>query len=817
MSTDFIKQPDHEDHPPTSPTDQEPKCEGQLELPFSISPAESFLKTLWASSDLFHTLALRDSSSGFTHIDVSDVASAAGLSTCHARNGADVFFACSEYGIPQSRRAENARCARALWLDIDVGTDKATSSSGYATLSQAEDALTAFCRSAGLPSPTYVVHSGGGLHVYWCFDTAIPRDVWRIHAGRLKALAKAHGLRADPSRTSDVASLLRVPGTLNYKYDPPAAVTLKSAAAVLSFEDFASVVEAEHARVATAGSKQSAMPNIAKLTAALRELDPDCDEPTWTLRRIAPLAAAARETSTLAVPLEELARSWSSGALRGKSSSKWATPSQSSGRSGKEVFSEVWARFRDSNDGRERTTLATIFFDAKKAGWREDATTQSDLCPETHNGYATDLIKRLAVEGHRPIGHSGRIFVVDTETCVWRPQTHDAVVRSVSETYDGRKGCTRRADYLAIAAQAVSLVDSPEFFDQAPAGLACVQTFYRVDKGAVLTEPLTPDHRQRVLLPFEPAQQPTPRFDQFLHDTFASGTPSEEQEQIRLVQEIAGATMLGVMARLQKAVVFYDPYGRAGKGTLESILRCLVPSPFVTAVSPFNWDQEYFLATLAGSRLNVVGELPSDRPLPGAAFKSVIGRDLQTGRNPTQVPFTFRNEAAHIFMSNHFIGTKDQSEAFFARWLIVEFPNSLLRSGKPVDPGLADSIVATELPGIAAWALEGGRRLLEAQRFSPSLAHERLMTRWRRSSNSLEEFIAECCELDLRAKTRRSLLYQLYKAWCGENGRKPFAKATVKGLLEHNIGLGISLAVLDGHEIFRGVRLKEEYAEEPTI
>jgi hypothetical protein len=52
---------------------------------------------------------------------------------------------------------------------------------------------------------------------------------------------------------------------------------------------------------------------------------------------------------------------------------------------------------------------------------------------------------------------------------------------------------------------------------------------------------------------------------------------------------------------------------------------------------------------------------------------------------------------------------------------------------------------------------------------------------------------------------RRSAFYCDYTSWCSENGRKPFSKGRVKELLEHNIGMGIRLVELNGHETFRGV------------
>jgi phage/plasmid-associated DNA primase len=257
--------------------------------------------------------------------------------------------------------------------------------------------------------------------------------------------------------------------------------------------------------------------------------------------------------------------------------------------------------------------------------------------------------------------------------------------------------------------------------------------------------------------------------------------------------------------------LFYDRFGRAGKGTMAQFLTQLVPRPFITAVSPFNWDKEYYLASLIGSRFNSVGELPDSKPIPAASFKTVPGGDLLTGRHPNQRTVTFKNEAAHLFMSNHLINTQDHSEAFFTRWLIVEFPNSRLRTGLPIDPGLAERIIESELPGIAYWALTGAMRLMKNDSFSKSIVHDRLMEKWRRSTNSLEEFIFECCELvDQKEYIRRSDFYREYKEWCNENGRKPFAKGRVLDLITHNFGLGITHTKLDGNEIFRGVKMKSD-------
>jgi len=430
--------------------------------------------------------------------------------------------------------------------------------------------------------------------------------------------------------------------------------------------------------------------------------------------------------------------------------------------------------------------------------------------PQTHHSFAKQALTDLTVLGWYPVYFEGALYVVDPISNLWVPKEESGLYEAITRRNDGHRLCSKEDDYRGIMACMHAVAGKKGFFAQAPVGIASSQGFYRVSGTEINLERLTPAHRQRVCIEFEVREQVTPLFDKFLEETFRSEDPDETEQQKRLVQEMSGAIMLGLMHRHQKAVLFYDPYGRAGKGTFESILRHLVPASFVAAVSPFNWKNEYYLMSLAGARLNVVGELADDQPIPAAQFKSVIGLDQQTGRNPAGRPVVFRCEAAHVFMSNHLINTRDHSEAFFARWLIVEFPNSRLKSGLPIDPDIASRIVQSELPGIAHWALEGAQRLLSQGRFSQSKAHERLMAKWRRTSSSLEEFISECCILGDKLKFKRKDFYEQYRGWCKVNGRIPFAAPKVKEMLVNNVKLGVRCVEINGYETFRGVGPKEE-------
>ena len=126
-----------------------------------------------------------------------------------------------KHGNParKMRVQENVGWLRALWVDLDVGEPPKK----YPSQQEAIADLVRFTRAAGLPLPL-IVNSGGGIHAYWPLDADVPRASWKTMATMLKQVAASHGLLADPARTADEASVLRVVGTHNHKRAEPRPV-----------------------------------------------------------------------------------------------------------------------------------------------------------------------------------------------------------------------------------------------------------------------------------------------------------------------------------------------------------------------------------------------------------------------------------------------------------------------------------------------------------------------------------------------------------------------------------------------------------------
>jgi len=175
-------------------------------------------RAYWPNSDRVHFLATMDSGH-FRNLPVRNIIDGVREALEPSKAGVDIYVALAEFGSVESRKADNVVSVRGFWLDIDCGEDKAAAGKGYATVELAWDALDQFCTQIGIPLPTHVVLSGGGLHCHWVLTESLDAAAWKAVAKQFKRLTEVFNLLADPSRTADIASVMRLPGTWNYKYE----------------------------------------------------------------------------------------------------------------------------------------------------------------------------------------------------------------------------------------------------------------------------------------------------------------------------------------------------------------------------------------------------------------------------------------------------------------------------------------------------------------------------------------------------------------------------------------------------------------------
>jgi hypothetical protein len=278
---------------------------------------------LWPQSGDVHYFGTLNRKSGdFRNHSIYDTTSVDQIAATLARPGVDVYFAPAAFVDDRNRTAANAVSASALWLDLDVSELKVETKNGYSSLDGALIALVEFSQKTGLPAPNIKICSGSGLHAYWCFPTPVPKSQWVAMAVKFKAITESAGLLADPHRTADIASVMRVPGTLNYKNNPPTSVYLiEPPSPCIPFEEMNACIE----RLASENCQQPlavATPDdqvapatetigldqevLVELQVLLAQIDPDLPRQSWF--RVA--AAIRNETGGVDVGFE-LFDAWS--------------------------------------------------------------------------------------------------------------------------------------------------------------------------------------------------------------------------------------------------------------------------------------------------------------------------------------------------------------------------------------------------------------------------------------------------------------------------------------------------------------------------
>lgn len=159
----------------------------------------------------------------------------------------DCWFALASYkqgwhknpktGKNNLRVQTNIQAIKSLWLDLDVGEGK-----DYADIKTALTDLLTFVAKLKLPKP-YLVQSGRGIHAYFPFKEEVSKRKWQPLADKLKTACFELSLRADPARTADGASIMRLPMTFNNKTTPALPVKILKQGEIVDIKDIEKVLK----------------------------------------------------------------------------------------------------------------------------------------------------------------------------------------------------------------------------------------------------------------------------------------------------------------------------------------------------------------------------------------------------------------------------------------------------------------------------------------------------------------------------------------------------------------------------------------------
>ncbi|MEO7037378.1 MAG: DUF3854 domain-containing protein [Polyangiaceae bacterium] len=372
-----------------------------------------------------------------------------------------------------------------------------------------------------------------------------------------------------------------------------------------------------------------------------------------------------------------------------------------------------------------------------------------------------------------------------------------------------------------------NMVDKPGFFAGAASGLTFADCFMMVDGRYLQKHRKSPDHRARHAYDFRfDDVVRAHRFISMLNKVWDGDEDAEAKKA--LLQEYVGGCLVGVGARLKKAIIFSGDTD-SGKSTVLSVIQSVFPPGSVAAVRPADFTNDYHRAQLAGVLCNVVSELPETDWLEPSAFKALTGDDLINARNPYGRPFSFTSVAGHIYAANSLPRINDRSEASWNRLVIIGFRHRFhlepKEGQKQAVRGLAQQIVEQEREGVVAWAVQGLRRLLSNKMVLTSLASsDAVVEVLRNESDQLRLFLAERLVVEPSGNPEIAWVYANYVEWSRETHHATLSKSrfgrefttllrNVTGLQEprssnhkgHRTYRGIKVAKVDGFSPFNSM------------
>lgn len=299
-----------------------------------------------------------------------------------------------------------------------------------------------------------------------------------------------------------------------------------------------------------------------------------------------------------------------------------------------------------------------------------------------------------------------------------------------------------------------------------PDSISLVNGVLAYKAGGWILRPHRREDYKNTLVPiaYDPAAK-APRFEQFLEEIYA-GTADKEQ-RILATKQALGYTLIP-SCRFEKFFMLIGA-GANGKSVLLRVVEGLVGRQQVCAVQPTQFENPHKLAHLSGKLANIITEMPEGGKIADAALKALISGELMTADKKFQEPFDFYPVATHWYGTNHLPYTRDYSEAFFRRALLIQFPNKFY--GEQRDPNLATKLLQ-ELPGILNLALEGLASLIEAGEFVIPESSRKAAEAWRLDADQVAQFARE----KLTAASGKFLtvdqIYQRYRSWAEDCGIK---------------------------------------------
>ena len=620
------------------------------------------------------------------------------------------------------------------------------------------------------PKPSVVIDSGGGYHCYWLLkepfelNTSLKRDIasrvqrqWVMHVGGDLAV-------------HDIARILRLPGTLNYKYTPPRDVT---------------EVYSNLSLLYTLDDLEEYLPEMVNHSPTITKSVPSTARPNNLVpEEIIELALASKTGDKFRRLLKGI-------------SSDYQSASEAD-----QAFCSILA-FWTGGDY-EKIDLIFKGSDRMRSKWdREeykfDTITKAIL--NTRDFYLDP--NGLLTAGAHDEGNASCTYARIKDTIAysdalgwlyyrkdhWESELAEGVVEeAIVETLKERRRAAADADDEDILratkptaphvrnAQALlkRKISVPlEEFDTSPDELNCQNGILNLKTGELSSLYYKKRFTYCIPVRYLPDAS-SAQWEDWLY--YATG---KVQEVVDFLQIAVGYSLTG---HTREEIMFYiQGPARAGKGLFtETLITMLGGRPLATEVDiDMFMSQKYnnsgvgfSLASLKSTRLIAASESRENEWLNAQRVKRWTGGNIISCAHKYGREFSYTPQFKIWLTSNYPPQMNAEDAAAWGRLRIVEFPIShlgredKLLKGKMKDPQMLEGVLKWATEGAMKWYELGSKGLIAPQMVVEATNKAQIDVDW------VSAWLEEAVQItgSTSDKVPSDIYYHEYKDWCDENG-----------------------------------------------
>jgi len=259
-----------------------------------------------------------------------------------------------------------------------------------------------------------------------------------------------------------------------------------------------------------------------------------------------------------------------------------------------------------------------------------------------------------------------------------------------------------------------------------------------------------------------------------LLDRWCDTTFSGDTESIRLLAQWLGYNLVYDMSQ-EKFMIYIGPT-RSGKSTILSTMSAMLGREQCGTTSLSALANPFGLAPLVGKSSIIAGDVKGTlrRAEMDAALETILkitGRDKLLINAKYAEQYEAELRCRITLAMNDLPVFSDNSKAIVTRALVLGFPNSYV--GKE-DITLKDRLVTEASAGkVINFALWGLKDLRESGRFCTPESSESEKRQLIELTSPVTAFAEECCLLSTDVSIEKEQLFEAFRAWCDDSGRRP--------------------------------------------